>query len=164
LRLTETRPVDSEEVLMEKTARIIIIDDNADFCFSLETFLNRNGFETLVAKDGKEGLDLIQKERPDLILLDVMMETTYSGLDVCKRVRSTPDLKDIPIIGISGMGDKLGVPMDKWGDEDYFKVDEFFEKPVDKEKLLNSIRGYLEEGLIKKGKAIRISNKLYMKE
>lgn len=149
---------------MEKPARIIIIDDNADFCFSIETFLNRNGFETLIAEDGGEGLDLIEKERPDLILLDVMMETTYSGLDVCKRVRSNPELKDIPIIGISGMGDELGVHLDKWGDDDYFKVDEFFEKPVDKGKLLSSIKEHLEEGLIRKGKAIRISSKLYIKE
>lgn len=147
-----------------KPAKIIIIDDNADFCFSIETFLNRNGFETITAKDGREGLDLIEKEHPDLILLDVMMETTYSGLDVCKKLRSNPDLKDIPIIGISGMGDKLGVHLDKWGDEDYFKVDEFFEKPVDKQRLLSSIKEHLEEGLIRKGKAIRISDKLYIKK
>jgi DNA-binding response OmpR family regulator len=149
---------------MQDPEKIIIIDDNPDYLFTMETFLKRNGFETLTAEDGQKGLDLIEKEHPDLILLDVMMESIYSGLDVCKKVRTNPDLKDIPIIGISGMGDELGVRLEKWGDEDYFKVDEFFEKPVDKEKLLPRIRELLEEGLIKKGKAVRIGGKLYPKK
>jgi len=136
---------------MENPARIIIIDDNPDFLFTMETFLKRNGFETLTAEGGQKGLDLIKEERPDLILLDVMMESIYSGLDVCKKVRTDPDLKDIPIIGISGMGDELGVRLDKWGDDDYFSVDEFFEKPIDREKLLDRIKVRLEKGVIKRG-------------
>ena len=111
---------------MDKTAKIMIIDDDSDYCFTMETFLNRNGFETLTAENGQEGLDLIEKERPDLILLDVMMQSIYSGLELCKRLRSNPDLKDIPIIGISGMGNELGVRLDKWGDDEYFKVDEYY--------------------------------------
>ena len=137
---------------MENPAKkIVIIDDNSDFRFTMETFLKRNGFETLAAEDGQKGLDLIEKERPDLILLDVMMESVYSGLDVCKRVRTNPDLKDIPIIGISGMGDVLGVRLDRWGDDDYFSVDEFFEKPVNKEDLLARIKVRLKRGVIKRG-------------
>ncbi|MFO7739504.1 MAG: response regulator [Desulfatiglandaceae bacterium] len=149
---------------MEHLSKILIIDDNPDYLFTMATFLKRNGFETLTAEDGQKGIDIIEKERPDLILLDVMMESTYSGLDVCKRVRVNPDLKDTPIIGISGMGDELGVRLEKWGDEDYFNVNEFFDKPVDKERLLSKIRDLLEEGLIKKGKAVRIGGKLYMKK
>ena len=137
---------------MNKPAKIIIIDDNKDFLFTMEIFLNRSGFETLTAEDGKRGLELIETERPDLILLDVMMEETYSGLEVCKRVRENPDIRDIPIIGISGMGDELGVSLDKWGDDEYFPVDEYYEKPVDREDLLNRIKMRLERGVIRKGK------------
>lgn len=137
---------------MDKPARIIIIDDNEDFLFTMETFLRRNGFETLTAEDGKKGLELIERERPDLILLDVMMESIYSGLDVCRRIRENPDTKDIPIIGISGMGDELGVRLDKWGDDDYFPVDEYYEKPVEKEDLLNRIKVRLERGVVRKKK------------
>ena len=149
---------------MEDPAKIIIIDDNTDYLFTMATFLKRNGFETLTAEDGQKGIELIEKERPDLILLDVMMESIYTGLDVCKKVRTNPDLKDIPIIGISGMADELGVQVEKWGDEDYFNVNEFFDKPVDKEKLLLKIKELLEEGLIKKGEAVRIGGKLYPKK
>jgi len=149
---------------MEHLSKILIIDDNPDYLFTMATFLKRNGFETLTAEDGQKGIDILEKERPDLILLDVMMESTYSGLDVCKRVRVNPDLKDTPIIGISGMGEELGVRLEKWGDEDYFNVNEFFDKPVDKERLLSKLRDLLEEGLIKKGKAFRIAGKLYKKK
>jgi DNA-binding response OmpR family regulator len=131
-------------------AKIMIIDDNPDFLFTMETFLKRSGFETLTAEDGQKGLELIEKERPDLILLDVMMESTYSGLEVCKKLRANPDLKNIPIIGISGMGEELGVRLDRWGDDDYFSVDEYFEKPVDKEKLLERIKVRLKKGVIKR--------------
>jgi DNA-binding response OmpR family regulator len=136
---------------MEHTAKIIIVDDNPDLLFTMETFLKRNGFETLTAKDGRKGLELIKEERPDLVLLDIMMESTYSGLDVCKKIRADPDLKDIPIIGISGIGDELGIHLDYWGDDEYFRVDEFFEKPVDREKLLERIKVRLEKGVIKRG-------------
>lgn len=129
---------------MGNPGKIIIIDDNRDFLFTMETFLKRNGFETLTADDGQKGLDLIEKERPDLVLLDVMMETLFSGFEVCKRLRTSPDLKNIPIIGISGMGDELGVHFDKQKDEEYFSPDDFFEKPVDKEKLLSRIKELLE--------------------
>lgn len=137
---------------MEKTAKIIIVDDNHDLLFTMETFLSRNGFEVLTADDGQKGLALIKEAHPDLILLDIMMETTYSGLDVCKGIRSDPDLKDIPIIGISGIGDEMGIRIGKWGDDDYFSVDEFLEKPVDREKLLDRIKIRLKKGVIKRGR------------
>jgi len=137
---------------MEKIAKIVIVDDNHDLLFTMETFLSRNGFEVLTADDGRKGLDLIKEVHPDLILLDIMMETTYSGLDVCKGIRSDPNLKDIPIIGISGIGDEMGIRIDKWGDDDYFSVDEFFEKPVDREKLLERIKIRLKKGVIKRGR------------
>jgi len=119
--------------------KILIIDDNPDFLFTTETFLKRNGHTTITAEDGKKGIELAEKEHPDLVLLDVMMETLFSGFEVCKQIRSDPRLKDIPIIGISGMADELGVPFEKDRDKEYFSPDAFFEKPVDKAKLLEKI-------------------------
>ena len=136
---------------MTKMAKILIVDDNQDLLFTMETFLKRNGFDVQTADDGQKGLALIKASHPDLILLDIMMETTFSGLDVCKAVRSDADLSRIPIIGISGIGDEMGIKIDKWGDDDYFSVDEFFEKPVDREKLLERIKVRLKKGVIKRG-------------
>jgi len=124
---------------MEKSLKIVIVDDNTDFLFTMETFLQRNGFEVLTAEDGQTGLELIRKERPNLILLDIMMETLFSGFEVCKQLRSDADLKDIPIIGISAMGDELDINYHQWPDYDYFSPDEFLDKPVDKQRLLRLI-------------------------
>ncbi|MEJ2724357.1 MAG: response regulator [Deltaproteobacteria bacterium] len=129
--------------MVDKVAKILIVDDNPDFLFTMETFLNRNGFETIVAEDGKKGVELAKREHPDLVLLDVMMETLFSGFEVCKQLKLDPGLKDVPIIGISGMGDELGVGYKKERDEEYFNPDEFFEKPVDKGKLLAKIKELL---------------------
>jgi CheY-like chemotaxis protein len=123
--------------------KILIIDDNPDFLFTMETFLKRSGFSTLTAEDGKKGIEIAQKERPDLVLLDVMMETLYSGFEVCKRIKTEPHLKDIPVIGISGMADELGVRYEKERDQEYFNPDAFFDKPVDKQKLLAKIKEFL---------------------
>lgn len=123
---------------------IVIIDDNQDFLFTMQTFLSRNGFKVETASDGESGMELIKQLQPDLIMLDVMMETTYSGFEVCRQVRNDPDLKNIPIFGVSGMADELGVKFDKFKDAEYFSPDEFFDKPVDKDALLAKINDLLK--------------------
>jgi len=124
---------------MGKNLKIVMVDDNTDFLFTMETFLQRNGFEVLTADDGQKGMDLIRKEQPDLILLDIMMETLFSGFEVCKQVRSDNELKRIPIIGISGMGEELEIDYKQWPDYEYFRPEAFLDKPVDKQQLLKTI-------------------------
>ncbi len=124
---------------MGETLTIVVIDDNTDFLFTMETFLQRNGFEVQTAEDGQKGIDLIKKERPDVILLDIMMETLFSGFEVCKQVRADEELRYIPIIGISAMGDELDINYSQWPDYEYFRPDTFMEKPVDKQRLLQLI-------------------------
>ena len=130
---------------MEKSLKIVMIDDNKDFLFTMETFLSRNGFEVYTAEDGQQGMDMIRKERPDLILLDIMMETLFSGFEVCKEVRKDDELKDTPIIGISGMGEELEIDYKQWPDYDYFRPDAFLDKPVDKPQLLRMIPEVIEK-------------------
>ncbi len=127
-------------------AKIAIIDDNTDYLFSTETFLSRNGFKVVTAEDGKTGFDLIKKEKPDLVLLDVMMESLFSGFEVFRQLKSDPELKKIPIIGISGMADELNVKFKEKKDSEYFNPDLFFEKPVNKEMLLSKIKELLLKG------------------
>ena len=67
---------------MEKSLKIVLVDDNTDFLFTMETFLERNGFEVLTADNGQKGMELIRKEQPDLIMLDIMMETLFNPSDI----------------------------------------------------------------------------------
>ena len=124
---------------MSKKNKIVIIDDNTDFLFTMKTFLQRNGYEILTAVDGQKGFELIKRERPDLILLDIMMETLFSGFEVCKQIRSDDDLKNIPVIGISALSDELNINYRQWPDYEYFRPNAFLDKPVDRQRLLQMI-------------------------
>ncbi|MBU0995998.1 MAG: response regulator [Proteobacteria bacterium] len=119
--------------------KIVIIDDNKDYTFTMGVFLEKNGFEVHTANNGEKGMEMIEKEKPDLVLLDVMMETLFSGFEVGRKIRQHPEMKEIPIIGISGMHNEIKVKFEKETDEDYFQPDEFFEKPADKDAVLNKI-------------------------
>lgn len=130
---------------MEKGLKVVVVDDDRDYLFTMETFLKRNDFNVFTADNGKDGIDLIKNQQPDVILLDVMMETLFSGYEVCKAVRSDPDVEFTPIVGISGMGDDIGVKYEQYRDEKYFTPDIFVEKPVDKELLIDIISQAIEK-------------------
>jgi CheY-like chemotaxis protein len=130
---------------VDKKTKIVIVDDNEDYLFTMETFLKKNDFEVLSANNGKDGVELIRKELPDLILLDVMMESLYSGFEVCRTIRNDPDTKEIPIIGISAMGEALDVEFDQWRDHQFFSPNLFIEKPVDKENLLSVMKEVMQK-------------------
>ena len=76
--------------MVENRRKILIIDDNPDYLFTMETFLSRNGFAVITAEDGEKGLESVRRERPDLILLDVMMKSLYSGFEVCRQLKNGP--------------------------------------------------------------------------
>ena len=130
---------------MEKALIVVLVDDNTDYLFTMETFLKRNGFEVFTAEDGHKGLDVIRRENPDIVLLDVMMESLFSGFELCKTMRTEADLKHIPIIGISGMGDELGLSYKQWPVFEYFSPESFLDKPVDKQRLLELIPETMEK-------------------
>ena len=130
---------------MENSLKVVVVDDNTDYLFTMETFLQRNGFLVHTAEDGQKGLELIRNELPDIVLLDVMMESLFSGFELCKKLRTEENLKNIPIIGISGMGDELGINYKEWPDFEYFSPDEFLDKPVDKQRLLDLIPETIEK-------------------
>lgn len=135
---------------MEKGLKVVVVDDDRDYLFTMETFLKRNDFNVFTADNGKDGIALIKNQQPDVILLDVMMETLFSGYEVCKAVRSDPDVEFTPIVGISGMGDDIGVKYEQYQDDGYFTPDIFVEKPVDKELLIDIISQAIEKAKSRK--------------
>ncbi len=88
--------------------KILIVDDESHIRFllerTLETFEDR-GVVLLTANDGIQALDIIKKELPDIVFLDIMMEEKKAGLEVCRKVKNELNLKDIFIIMVTAKGD-----------------------------------------------------------
>lgn len=83
--------------------KILIADDEPNILISLEFLMKREGYEVVVAHDGQEALDAILKERPALVLLDVMMPIK-TGFDVCYEVRSNDLVRDTLIVMLTAKG------------------------------------------------------------
>ena len=85
------------------THTVLIADDEANIVISLEFLMKREGHRVLVARDGAQALDLIRRERPQLVLLDVMMPM-MSGFEVCQHVRADESLAGVKILMLTAKG------------------------------------------------------------
>ena len=83
--------------------KILIADDEPNIVISLEYLLKREGYTVVVARDGQEALEAIAREKPDLVLLDVMMPKK-TGFEVCQAVRASDDLQATKILMLTAKG------------------------------------------------------------
>lgn len=125
----------------EGRKNILVVDDDAHIRALLRQELEGVGYRVREAKDGMEAICVAKKEKPDLIILDVMMPK-MSGFDVAAVLRNDPDTMGIPIIILSIIEDR---------ERGYrIGIDSYFTKPVDSEKLLNEIGLLMSRGCSKK--------------
>ncbi|MCK4278937.1 MAG: response regulator [Desulfurellaceae bacterium] len=120
--------------------RILLIDDEEDFCFFVKANLENTGdFEVTTITRGKEGIELAQKEKPDLILLDIMMPE-MPGDEVAEILLNNPETSKIPIIFLTAM-----VTKKEMGDEAIKEIGKqnFIAKPITSEELADSINRVL---------------------
>jgi CheY-like chemotaxis protein len=120
--------------------KILIIDDDIDLVEAMRLTLEKADFEVVDAQDGQKGLEKIETEKPDLILLDVMMETQDEGFHIAYQIRNNEQMSDLPIIMLTAVGTETGFSFDKEKDEDFLPVNEFLEKPVNPDKLIEHVR------------------------
>ncbi|MFC1679077.1 response regulator [Elusimicrobiota bacterium] len=114
----------------EDKKRILIIEDEPHVSKYIRMFLEDAGFEILCADDGQSGMDLLRKERPDLVILDLMMPKK-TGTDFYKRLTRDKELAGTPVIVVSGLaGRDLAVK----------NAVAVFEKPPDREKLIAAVK------------------------
>jgi len=123
--------------------RILIIDDDPDFRYACRLCLEAAGFHVGEAGDPDEGLRAVRSDRPDLVILDVLMPTRYEGFDVARRIREEPDLRDMPILVVSAVHDVKQPPYRFTPDPTYLPVDAFLEKPVPSEQLVRKVNEML---------------------
>ena len=117
-------------------AKILLIDDDPDFIEATRTVLESvPSYEVVVAYDGDEGIVRVQEERPDLILLDIIMPT-QDGFYVCEKLKSDPELWHIPIIMLTSLSQHISDTAYSVQDGMMLEADDFIDKPVRPQELL----------------------------
>jgi CheY-like chemotaxis protein len=130
---------------MSKRQRILVIDDDVQVVDTVETLLQSVGYETAHAFRTEDGMELARKNRPDLILLDVMFSGPPGpdGFETSRLVQGDPALKGIPIIMLSGVKTVMGLSYDFTPDTTWLPIKAFLEKPLRPDKLLREIEKVL---------------------
>jgi CheY-like chemotaxis protein len=121
-------------------AKIVVTDDDQDIRAFLKAFLEGQGHSVVTASNKEEGMQTIEAERPDLILLDVMMAGWQDGFEMARELKQNADLKDTPILMLTGIKEETGIGFkDAAGDPAWCPVDGFLEKPVQPDALLEEV-------------------------
>ncbi len=120
------------------TAKILVVDDNEQNLELLQAYLEELDCQTVTALDGLQALEVVAKDKPDLVLLDIMMPQ-MSGFEVCKRIKADPSTQDIPIIMVTALNE--------FGDIERginSGTDDFVSKPVNRLELLARVKTMLK--------------------
>jgi CheY-like chemotaxis protein len=131
----------------KETEKILVVDDDPDFRDSVCSFLRANHMSVLEAGDADEGLRVALAERPDVIIMDIMMNERTEGLFAVQRIRRTPGLERTAVFVVSSMYSHVsGLSISP--ERAWMGHDEFFAKPVDMLSLLDKIREYAGKAAI----------------
>ena len=120
------------------TKRILCIEDEQAMIDLIRLILSRRGFDVRGANSGEEGLEIIRKEHPDLILLDLMMPD-MDGWEVYQKMKADEAIKNIPVIVVTARAQSI----DKVLGLHIAKVDDYISKPFTPQELLNSVDNVL---------------------
>lgn len=129
-------------------AKILVVDDDPDVVMSTRLCLEAEGHEVIEAKNGTECLARVRTQRPDLIILDVMMDSTTEGFQVTLKLKSQDPtseyyaFRDIPILMLTAIHSTT--PMRFGPTEDYLPVEEFIDKPIDPDDLVQKVASLLK--------------------
>ena len=119
--------------------KILVVDDEMDIRIFISTLLETNGFKPIVAKDGEEGLKMVQENKPDCVILDVMMPKE-SGLKLYREIKSNEATKHIPVIMCSAVSKKTFFhshkELDRYHGASIPPPEAYIEKPPEAEELI----------------------------
>lgn len=129
---------------MAPKAKVLVVEDNIDEAKLVKMILEPEGYEVVTALNGKEGWEKVGEEKPDLIILDIMMPE-LDGFAFCSRLRSNRDYQDIPVVLVTAVAKHIQetrYPLDGIMRAD---ADEYLEKPIKPETLLETISKLLKK-------------------
>jgi CheY-like chemotaxis protein len=126
--------------------KVLVVDDDPDVRLFSVTVLEENGYTPLEAEDGESGLKLIKAEKPDLVILDVLMPR-QSGVRLYRELKTTKALKDLKVIILSGIAKKTFLRSQKalteFGGAEIPEPEIYLEKPVEPDELADVIKQVL---------------------
>jgi len=128
---------------MAEKKKILIIDDDEDFGKAVSMMLEHQGFTVEQALNAKDGKSSIYTQRPDLIILDVMMEHMTDGFDLCFALKRDEELSRIPILMVTAITEKTGIPYSLEEDEEYLKAEDYVQKPISAPELVARVNRLL---------------------
>jgi len=121
---------------------ILIADDDIDVVTFVSTVLEKSGYKVISAKDGEEALDKIRKNRPNLIILDILMPK-QSGIKLYRELKTDQSLKDIPVVILSGISKRTFLrsqeALTEFGGEAVPEPEVYIEKPVEADDLAQTV-------------------------
>jgi two-component system, OmpR family, alkaline phosphatase synthesis response regulator PhoP len=125
--------------------KILLIDDDVDLIELNRALLTVMGYEVHVAFNGEEGMSKVAEIAPDLILLDVMMNSPGEGFEVARKIKGDAATCHIPVVMLSAVNNESGFSLRVGPDKSWNPVDAFIDKPVRKEQLLKTVRALLSK-------------------
>jgi len=130
---------------VSQNKRVLIVDDDIDFLIQTETRLKNAGFEVLKAESQKEAEELLKKKKPDIAILDLMMEHVDAGFSLSYYIKKI--YPDVPVIIVTAVTSETGMDFDASTEEEksWIKADVLLQKPIRFEQLLREINRLLEK-------------------
>jgi len=122
-------------------AKILVVDDDPDFISAAKIILEKNNHEVIAAASGDTGYQRASEDRPDLVILDVIMDTVLDGLSVSRRMHDDADLVDIPIIMVTSIANSDYAEL--FPTDEYIHINAFLSKPISPDELIRQVNKYL---------------------
>lgn len=133
-------------IMSNKNKRILVLDDEPDVLTYLETLLRDNGYDTISARNGREGMKLIRSHKPDLVTLDISMPES-SGTRFYRELKCDPELAGIPVVVVTAVAGNGGDPYKfheiLTGRQQVPPPDGYFPKPIERNEFLEAIADLL---------------------
>ena len=118
-------------------SKILIVDDDPDFVEATRIVLQGAGYDTVSAASGDASLRVVRAEKPDLIILDVIMTSILDGLNVSQQLQEDPEHKDIPIVMVTSIANTDYAAL--FPTDEYVHISAFMTKPVPPDRLLEQV-------------------------
>lgn len=128
---------------MSDKKKVLLVDDDPDFVEAVKVIVESGGYDVQIAYDGKEGIEAVAQDKPDIIILDVMMPV-MNGHEACAKLKANPDTANIPIILLTAVADRVTTSNYTHRDMLESEAEDYMPKPVEPKELLELIKGWLK--------------------